>query len=83
MVVISPVRGLRGDIAHPFSRTGAYAPSNALIQSMRASTGDRITVRRLRGAGLGSIDVPEWSWWAAGGVLAGAVAGFVLFNKKR
>lgn len=81
MVVMNPVRGVSADIQHPFSRTGAFAPNRAMIAHLRADTGDRISMQRLNG-GFGAVEVPSWTWWAAGGLAAGAVAGYFLFKKK-
>jgi LPXTG-motif cell wall-anchored protein len=78
---MTPVRGAL-QVESARSRTGMYPPNQAVLNQLRTEAeSQRLTATRL--SGLGAIDVPEWAWYAAGGVAIGAVAGYFLLKRKR
>lgn len=83
MVVMTPTRGAM-QVEHARSRTAIYPPNQAMLNMARHdASASRLEMQRLNGAGLGMVDVPDWAWWAAGGVALGAVAGYFLWKRKR
>lgn len=81
MMVMTAVRGAR-QVDSRRSPTAIY-PGNlqALHRLQSEANRSRLTVTRLNG--LGSVNVPEWAWWAAGGVVAGGVVGFLFMSRKK
>ena len=86
MLVMQNWRGL-GDIGpiHPRSRTMACPGARAAVAELQATAGANRLVFAPRGVGTLSdtfASVPTWAWAAGGGLIAGLVAGAVLFKKK-
>lgn len=81
MLIMQPIRGGYG-AAFTVPRTPTMSvPGNAAIVA-RARGG--VGVSRAFGAlGDGTPAIPDWAIWAAGGLAAGAVVGFVVWKKKR
>jgi hypothetical protein len=68
---------------HPMSRTMACPGARQRVDSLLSDTGAQRYVIAPRGMGVVSFDtVPQWAWWAGGGLLAGLIGGAILFKKK-
>jgi hypothetical protein len=72
-----------GQLEAARSRSMIYPPNRARLSAAKQAAGGWTNIQ-LRGLGQGEgfmAQVPQWAWWAGGGLAAGLVAGF-LFLKK-
>lgn len=83
MLVMQPVRGAFGATFTSPRTPSMVVPGNAAaIARARAEVGNGLTASPM--GGLGAIPaIPDWAIWAAGGLAAGAVVGFVVWKRKR
>jgi len=69
---------------YPFSRTHQYGPARATVGRAQRAAGGWTDIRPLRGLGAengNGLDIPSWVWWGAGGLVAGAAAGWFFLKK--
>lgn len=72
-----------GQATHPMSRTMACPGAAQRVDAMLHDTGAQRYVVAPRGVGAMTFDtVPQWAWWAGGGLLVGLIGGAILFKKK-
>lgn len=90
MVVVTRTNPMYG--MHGYSGLGAvrsptmiYPPNSARVAMAQQAAGGWVQVQRFRGLGQGGFfsSIPQWVWWAVGGVGLGVVGGFLLFRKRR
>jgi len=84
MVVMNPVRGMGLGVLSAARTPISAVPGNAaVVARAQAATGSFLVAQPVRGLGDGTPQIPDWAIWAAGGLAAGAVVGFVLWKRKR
>ena len=87
MIAVNRARSVSGiGQIHPMSRTMACPGAVQRVDSMLHDTGAQryIVAPRTEGFGALSFDtVPQWAWWAGGGLLVGLIGGAILFKKKK
>lgn len=86
MLIMQNLRGF-GDLGpiHPRSRTMVCPGARASVARLQADAGATRLVFATRGVGTlheTFASVPTWVWAGGGGLIAGLIAGAVLFKKK-